>query len=343
MNERIKSLDFAKGIAIIAVTFAHNLGSLEMDDLFIYKYLCSFELFVFFFINGMIIYLKNYSNQSLKHYSKKQFKSLMIPYYKFSAIILLIDIIVTLPKGVNKLLLIICRDIIYSILNFGLGAIWFLPSLFFANLIVFSINKKYHYKGIIICVLALIGICIGKVNENLLVTYKIGVIFSELVLNILGLLSRVLIGASIIYLGMQTKRIYEQIKERVNKKYYIYIYIIIGIVTAYFNYDFIDIHFGYVRNPILFYISGLSTSIAILLLGQLIEIKFISWCGKNSMLLILCQTFAMYICIVENKFFKFNNINDAMGFLVTIIITLMTISIGWIISTIKYKKEEKLC
>lgn len=97
------------------------------------------------------------------------------------------------------------------------------------------------------------------------------------------------------------------------------------------------------RNPILFYISGLSTSIAILLLGQLIEIKFISWCGKNSMLLILCQTFAMYICIVENKFLKFDNINDAMGFLVAIIITLMTISIGWIISKIKYKKEEKLC
>ena len=78
--------------------------------------------------------------------------------------------------------------------------------------------------------------------------------------------------------------------------------IVVGLITCYLNYDFIDLHFAFIRNPILFYISAISTTWALLIIGERFNSACIVWCGRESLLLIFAQSGMYYICAIITKF-----------------------------------------
>ena len=129
--KRIDSIDFAKGIAIIAVTLGHILGSFQIrGSLFIWVY--SFELPLFFLVSGLLNGIKQ-KDCTFKEMIAHQAQSILIPYIEFSLVYILIDAAIGVIKGdlVTKLLF----DLGYTLSGLGLGAIWFLPTFFLSSIL----------------------------------------------------------------------------------------------------------------------------------------------------------------------------------------------------------------
>lgn len=148
-NKRIGWIDIAKGICILSIIAGHY-GN-EIAD----KIVFSFHLTIFFMLSGYTLKVTNIN----KSYLEKKFNRLMIPYFLTGFFCIIMSLlnsilfykdasILTLTGIISKLL----GEIFFasgSITSFGLidwqgriGAIWFLPALFFALIMVQCILKK---------------------------------------------------------------------------------------------------------------------------------------------------------------------------------------------------------
>jgi fucose 4-O-acetylase-like acetyltransferase len=193
---RIEWLDFVKGVAIICIVAGHsgNYGSLKNYVVF------SFHVPIFFIISGFIFGNSNSIKLSFGEISYKRFRSLIAPYFTTGLIFfLLITVLylfnwawafytihynklnVNITDVINILVpLVIGKQIL---LNFCYGtgkevsqlksvigvvsALWFLPSMFCANIIFYFFLKLFEkysiaIQSIIIIILTVIGYMIGK-------------------------------------------------------------------------------------------------------------------------------------------------------------------------------------
>ena len=169
---KLKWINVAKGICIIAIILGH-MGQSNINNI-----VFAFHLTVFFILSGYT--LKN--NKIDNKYISTKFKRLMIPYFITCFFIMLADVILNLIAhhdftiyGVSSTL---AQDLIRiffasgTIKTFGqvalpsrIGAIWFLPALFFSLIIckiIINKIKKYRYRFGITIIIALIGIITAK-------------------------------------------------------------------------------------------------------------------------------------------------------------------------------------
>lgn len=105
----------------------------------------------------------------------------------------------------------------------------------------------------------------------------------------------------------------------------------IGLVTCYFNYDFVDLHFAFIRNPILFYISAVSTTYALLIIGKKFFPACIVWCGRESLLLMLAQTGMVDICIVIKKFINTPELPYAVVLIIAVVVLIVSLIISYFV------------
>lgn len=131
-GKRILWIDAAKFIGIFMVAFGHNW----LDSKFCY-YFYSFHMPLFFILSGLTFSTK----QSLRNFTWKKIKALIIPYIFFS--ICLIVIYAFLSHTHNG-----SYDAIEEIKQFAIQQrhthLWFLSVLFFSELIVFAILKSIN-------------------------------------------------------------------------------------------------------------------------------------------------------------------------------------------------------
>ena len=85
MKTRLKWVDYYKAIAIILIVIAHTTGVLG-------KYIQNFHVAIFFVISG---FLFKCSDESFVSYLKRKWKSLMVPFIKFTCILTVIAIILS--------------------------------------------------------------------------------------------------------------------------------------------------------------------------------------------------------------------------------------------------------
>lgn len=119
-KKRIDAYDIAKGIGIILVYLGH-----VPPHLFVRRFIYTFHMPLFFVISGMLFNEKKYN---LKEFVVSRAKSLLIPAFVFSCFAYFIGLFsntVTIP----------------GILIDLPSALWFLPVLFGAELLVFSLWK----------------------------------------------------------------------------------------------------------------------------------------------------------------------------------------------------------
>lgn len=140
---RIEWIDFAKGIAMLCVILGH-LGS-DLANRVVF----GFHLTVFFLLGGYTLKPAGFGGEFLA----TQFRKLMVPYFYTCLFVLLFDVAnsVLIDKDASILTIteIAGRDLASffyasgSIKTFGpaqmgryIGAIWFLPAMFFASVFV---------------------------------------------------------------------------------------------------------------------------------------------------------------------------------------------------------------
>lgn len=151
--KRIEYIDVAKFIAMILVVFTHGIKECNFVAL-----VFSFHLPVFFILNGMTLKVEN---QSFGEFLVKKLKRYIIPMFGLGFICIFFELFIkwllNQPIPDNFVL----NSIIAVINQFRKFAIWFLPALFFTDLILFGFHKLSKGRLSIMGILSLLVLGIG--------------------------------------------------------------------------------------------------------------------------------------------------------------------------------------
>lgn len=162
MVERITWLDFAKGVAIILVVLGHVLKS----DSDLYKLIFVFHMPFFFVTAGFLLNLDKWGgDKNFRPFAAKLFKRLLVPYYVAEILWYPIWFVVCREGGyLNYLQGWAYIKPFYALtaifigngndIGLVLGALWFLPALFCAEIIFITLYNRLNKIGAEIFVFA---------------------------------------------------------------------------------------------------------------------------------------------------------------------------------------------
>ena len=164
-------------LATILVVFGHSDITPDFKDLFIFKWIYSFHMPLFFFISGFLFCLTNgiqkISFISFYKFSLKKIKRLIIPYLFITTLIFIIKAkFITDESLMQHPISFSLTSYFDSLFIHPLGFLWFLPTLFCIFLIIFPIWKFIciRFKNSIFkksSILILIAICFQLLSKFL--------------------------------------------------------------------------------------------------------------------------------------------------------------------------------
>ncbi|GAB6694438.1 acyltransferase family protein [Streptococcus uberis] len=192
MKKRVVFLDFYRTIGILFMIMGHvGFGGV------FYKFIHAFNMPMFFFLTGYFFR----PNDDIPNILLKKIKKLLLPYLTVTLIFCFVGYIFQLGKGLidNFTNFIIC-DTNNMIIG---AAIWYLLSMFFAELIYNFINlllKNEMFKFF-----------------TCLIIVVIGLIFSNLDIFIYFSIVPALVGVGFIYLGDQFKKYSELLIDKIDE------------------------------------------------------------------------------------------------------------------------------
>lgn len=341
-KKRLKYIDVVKGFSILLVVLGHILILYNPTSCFVI-WIYSFHVPIFFILVGWLSYQKEYNNQQLKKLLKKEAKSLLYPYFTFSFIFIILDILECLIlKYPSKLIL---KDLILTISLYGIKTLWFLTSLFIAKSIYLFQQCKFGRNGIYISNIIFIVII------YFLSQYLINVIQDRdgiyvYIRKIIQLIGRPLIALMYIYIGAF---IHKKIKKEQNSCVLIIVLLFCNIVLGQLN-GKVDLYTLKINNIFLYYLSATLGSISIILFfKKIINIKILEFFGRNSLIVMATHQKFPFITILKKIFEKINLYSDLtiiFTFLILIIIEALLIQIinkyAKFLIDFKYKSERSL-
>lgn len=143
-NERLPHIDIAKGILIILVVVGHVLTGSHFVTKVMIRVINSFHMPAFFIITGMLTNTSKLRAQPFGTFLKKKAVRLLVPYVVFELVGMVWQMIMLgnthpdIVAAVRNILTVHCY----------VGADWFLIAMFFAEMILYWINKyafeKWH-------------------------------------------------------------------------------------------------------------------------------------------------------------------------------------------------------
>lgn len=344
--KRLDYIDFVKGIAIIAVTIGHVVGSYNLGNSWLSFYVYSFELSAFFIVSGYTSQSK-LREYSFKEYLIKQAKSILYPYFMFSLAYLLLQMVIALRKGIGEVIHTFWFDIAYTMTLQGLGALWFMPTFFFATILAFIVYKyfgknKLSFNSIIsILLLTVIGMVMSYLSEKFYVwNDKSAIDYTlqkRMIWTALTFSSRIIVCSSLILIG----RVIYKSKDTCSRFLrggwstclLLCSLLFVGYITGVINYDVVDLHFSIIRNPLLFYVSAICTTCGLMILGTRVKSHLINYLGKSSLIIMFCQIVQQYTCLVVNKILLNGNESSIfMEWILSIITVLFVLAVGYFVS-----------
>lgn len=301
---RIKWIDATKGLAILCVILGH-MGGINIAGIsphFVY----AFHLPAFFILSGYTLKRKELDID----YINRKFDRLMNPYFLTCFAIMIMDIFNSLfiydKRTIMDITGIVSKNIVRSFWESGaitefagietgsrIGAIWFLPAIFFAQIIVQWIlnqsNSARMHWGMTGCI-ALVGYISSQF---------IWLPFS---------MQSAMTASLFIMAGYYSKK-YDVI-HKLKWKYYILaiLVFIIGIKKQYAVGVVANSYPDLIFTPIL----AVAGSILLIRLGMFFENnKMLCWSGKNSLLILCAHLFALEtLGVYFNKLFHLIKIEN---------------------------------
>lgn len=297
---REKWIDNAKGIAMLMVIIGHVSGGLQ--GFFDFDFLYGVHLVVFFVLSGYT--LKN--RDVTKEYVNDKFIRLMVPYFITCLSVLIADIVNSGIQdhdlSLNTITSLISRDLLRtffasgSITKFGsielgtrIGAIWFLPALFFAYLffqIIFKICKeRLDTTGVVLAIIAIFGYISARF---------IWLPFS---------LQSAMVSTFFLYLGYSIKE--RRLLEKIKWYHYIIAISIFGL-GVYLGYSYM----GFVRadciDLFVSVIVGLAGCLLVYGISKAYNGKLLQYIGKRTLIILCVHLFALetmgyYITIIKDS------------------------------------------
>lgn len=282
---RIKYLDVAKAIGMLAVIYSHFTPTGNIP--FITKFLYSFHIPLFLMVSGFLAHKRNIS---LKKYISKSFYAYMIPC--FIAIFMTVPIYLYI-KNVS-LFDLLSRIFYISRISFPLNRpTWFLWAIF-EVVVVYQLFNIYKYNIKTKLLFVLLGFLYTYI-------FYLTDFFMPFGLNRLGVCLAFYVLGNILCDLFKTKK--EIIKKYLPLEFFISltIWILTGLVfngEITFHTTIGSFKFG---NYILFALSGIFGAITFLYIAYLLkDVKILNIAGQNTML-VLCYQYPI-IYIMREKF-----------------------------------------
>jgi len=296
MKKRIEYIDGVKGFCMLLIVLGHMLPSGVDNTLIIWSNL--FKISLFYFMSGYLFYWKN--KELNLDTIKKLSKQIMLPYFIFSFVFFIFDII--LARG--NIVSVFTLDVINTLTFRGIGTLWFLPTIYFATIVAIFLanNDKFFTISIMISLIIFILIFyIFNIIDN---------IFLKNIFLVIGKTSFAYICFSISYFA---NRYLNKLKSK-TKLIVSIILITLSFIISIFNgnIDFNNYFLG--KSPILFIIGSICSMLSIFLLFNLYYSslpnglkKFFNYFGQNSLVIMIVHFYPSIIInvilknFVENK------------------------------------------
>lgn len=262
---RLACIDIAKGILIILVVVGHVVTGSHFVTKVIIRVINSFHMPAFFIISGILINTDKLRTQPFWLFIKKKAARLLIPYIVFEFIGALWQILL-LQQSQIDIITTIRR--IFTIECY-VGADWFLATLFFAEMVLYGINKFIDKKWFLP-----IAVC-----SFLLMLYLPDGMW------ILANSRRILAAITFILIGMHWHGLF------VRDSSLLFLLCTIGLVVgSALNSGTPSINLRLFENPICFLLCGICGAYAVLfvskkILGTKILRKLFEQCGKASLVI----------------------------------------------------------
>ena len=137
-NKRIRFLDVAKGIGIIMVTFGHITEIGNPVD----QYMSLYKITLFYVVSGYLLsYLNRYRETGYGKYISGVCKHIGLPYVLFSIAAIAVRLFQAFLK-MKDLEPVFHEQFMCFITLRGIATLWFLPTIFFAQIILFILVKN---------------------------------------------------------------------------------------------------------------------------------------------------------------------------------------------------------
>ncbi len=143
-KKRLDYLDMAKGLGMILVLIGHLQG----DSIFTFSpyihplcvFIFSFHMPMFFIISGILLAIRNEEIKPFKDVAKTRFRGIMIPYMWFSFFYILVVIWALIKGEIAPQTLYL--NIWYILSCYGMNVLWFLPALYFGELLFIFLRRR---------------------------------------------------------------------------------------------------------------------------------------------------------------------------------------------------------
>lgn len=317
-DERLGYIDVARGIAILLVVCGHCIGAIRNP---VNQFFLSFHMPLFFVISGML-----FNPQKKEVFSvclKKNFIHLLVPQVTLGifecVFIVLSDYFKT--GGIHFLSV---NEIVHSIMKW-----WFLIVMFELNMVNFFLKKiwfKYIGIGIFFFILFFVMVVLCVKPQG-------GIAY----VNILPF------AMFFYFFGFYCKKISMLLS---GNFYFIIALFLICAIVSHFNSPVLMYANDY-GNLFLFAITSLTGSLAVINLSKKVNINFLVWCGKVSIILYVlqfhinqyCRKFIYTLTGVE----RLSNESFFVGLIDTFLIFILSLSIclllTWLITKTRYVKK----
>lgn len=142
MKRNINYIDVYKGISILCITLLHYEDGIFPTWLNVF--IGSFMITAFYLTSGWLTGLKD-KQPTTKELIRKRLKSLGAPYLWFTIIFLGFDFVLYLFNYYD--ITFLAREVYKSITLRGIGTLWFLPALFFGEILLsFILSKRWWWQ-----------------------------------------------------------------------------------------------------------------------------------------------------------------------------------------------------
>lgn len=298
--KRIRFLDVAKGTAILGVVFSHTLHF--SNDIFLnFKFFVgSYMVMLFYITSGYVYGMKQHCKISTKDYFLKQCSGLMIPYIFFSALQILIDIVLVGTSNEGFVIAtnlngwkIVLGDIYKTACFKGIGTLWFISSLFICNMI-FHIQKKKERTIVFDIVLLFFEGCVAYGIFLVLQTANKNSLVFEIMSAPFVVIGRALFAVPLMYVGYSVQK-YRAIFFDNEKVSFIWAGIFgtvaVALTLLFRGISPYDLNHLYIPKPHIIYLLGITGSLFVLTLSyglsKIVRISFLEKCSQCSMV-IMC-------------------------------------------------------
>ena len=324
--KRIEWIDIAKGITIFLVIIGHVSNNTTINY-FIY----SFHMPLFFIISGFLYKKK-------ENYTKRKFKSILIPYFIFSILSFMYWFII--ERNFREQNISAFKAFINIFLAFAENngyifnvVLWFLPCLFFTeiifNLLITKVN--YKYMKYIMFTSSIIGFIIPRIT-SIRLPFCIDIVFTSIVFY---------------YIGFLLKNKLNNINKKLpqNRFYYIMIVILIIITVAILSAieqgaNMMNLKYN---NYILFYLTALLGFFMVYMISNKLNIGTLKWIGKNSLyIMAIHDPLKRIVITIYAKIISKNAEQIRYEFIHILIISILVLLFSCIAILIIYKLNGKL-